>query len=440
MFFRSSEKLDALMRKYQAIANTDPFKLRLLLAPQEIWRFFVDGCKQAKVKSLTECLVPDYLDYMMYSLRDLEASPAIIRKSKWKKIISYFHFTEEDLDKIQLNDLIFFNKGWFFFEKSEPGYLKSLYQAFDLIFSKQGALGLDFIFQLHRASTSDTANTNYALSKDTMGRGEIRQANVQFQVTLDTASIQGFIEFLMREYPYSGIAVNNEILIKYVNYFPEFKIVVDKKRSLKNDYPRLYTHLLGARNIVQLSETLMDLIHQNVIVSCRSELASNVAVTLRDYALRFIDNYHKSCAKNLTPMGKLRMIVRLIQDLEQLHMFDDANCRTLCMLLLNYLLINHGFPLCILDNPNCFDANSEDELIEKVIAGMEHTFTLIAREKLFGVKTEDLVAISRIPNNLGVEEPYLETLIGIERQARCRMLMERGMDVSDNAAPSYSRL
>lgn len=66
----------------------------------------------------------------------------------------------------------------------------------------------------------------------------------------------------------------------------------------------------------------------------------------------------------------LSIIVRTIQSLEQLHPFKDANCRIFVMVMLNKFLLENGLPPCILDEPNCFDAFSEDELISSVKTGM----------------------------------------------------------------------
>jgi len=68
---------------------------------------------------------------------------------------------------------------------------------------------------------------------------------------------------------------------------------------------------------------------------------------------------------------KLSIIVDTVQKLEQLHPFKDANCRIFVMVILNKLLLENGFPPCMLYDPNCFDAFSNDQLIHEVKVGMK---------------------------------------------------------------------
>jgi hypothetical protein len=67
--------------------------------------------------------------------------------------------------------------------------------------------------------------------------------------------------------------------------------------------------------------------------------------------------------------AKLRAIVRCCQDLEQAHLFQDANCRTVGFMVLNKLLLQNGLDPVILDNPNRLDGFSEEQLITFVREG-----------------------------------------------------------------------
>jgi anti-sigma28 factor (negative regulator of flagellin synthesis) len=67
--------------------------------------------------------------------------------------------------------------------------------------------------------------------------------------------------------------------------------------------------------------------------------------------------------------AKLRAIVRCCQDLEQAHLFQDANCRTIAFMVLNKLLLQNGLDPVILDNPNRLDGFSEEQLITFVREG-----------------------------------------------------------------------
>lgn len=75
-------------------------------------------------------------------------------------------------------------------------------------------------------------------------------------------------------------------------------------------------------------------------------------------------------------ISKLLAIVKLIKELERFHPFPDANCRTICILLLFRELVRNGFSPVILDNPNCFEGFSDIELVNEIIEGMK-TFQLV---------------------------------------------------------------
>lgn len=66
---------------------------------------------------------------------------------------------------------------------------------------------------------------------------------------------------------------------------------------------------------------------------------------------------------------KIRIIADTIQKLERLHPFNDGNCRTFCMHILNKELLRHNMYPTILRDPNTFDAFSLDEMVQEIISG-----------------------------------------------------------------------
>lgn len=118
---------------------------------------------------------------------------------------------------------------------------------------------------------------------------------------------------------------------------------------------------------------------------------------------------------SIEPIDKLRAIAKFIRDCEQLHPFDDANCRTFCMLALDQILSQHGFPVPILANPNRFNSYSVEELVSEIIEGMEHTM-LVAQGKmdLYGVTTQDILSVTSPEEMeearlLGIAPPSMKT-------------------------------
>jgi hypothetical protein len=98
-----------------------------------------------------------------------------------------------------------------------------------------------------------------------------------------------------------------------------------------------------------------------------------------------VTSYNEEIKRAQTSDEKLRVIVKHVQDIEQLHPFQDGNLRT-CILLLQRLLIQNGFLPVMLEEPNIFDAYDLDTLIEEVKIGMQNTQTILDDPKapLFG--------------------------------------------------------
>lgn len=69
--------------------------------------------------------------------------------------------------------------------------------------------------------------------------------------------------------------------------------------------------------------------------------------------------------------GKLRRIAETCRTLEQAHLFNDGNARTVGFLLLNRLLLNAGMSPALMANPNEFDGFSTRELVQSIRQGQE---------------------------------------------------------------------
>jgi len=111
---------------------------------------------------------------------------------------------------------------------------------------------------------------------------------------------------------------------------------------------------------------------------------------------RILNNYHQNILFSTHEEARLYSIIELIIQLERLHPFGDANCRTICILLLNRELIKNGFSPVILHNPNRFDGYSRDELRNEIVDGM----LLFQRVKsgdssALGVCTKDVIRLIR---------------------------------------------
>lgn len=63
---------------------------------------------------------------------------------------------------------------------------------------------------------------------------------------------------------------------------------------------------------------------------------------------------------------KLEIIIRICQNLDQLHAWEDGNIRTITFLVMQRMLIENGLTPAIFENPNYIDFKSVEEIIEEL--------------------------------------------------------------------------
>ncbi|MBI2786480.1 MAG: Fic family protein [Legionella longbeachae] len=134
-----------------------------------------------------------------------------------------------------------------------------------------------------------------------------------------------------------------------------------------------------------------------------------------------LDKYSNDIQKSQSDDDKLRAIVTCVRRIEIIHPFPDGNCRTICVLFLNSLLISQGFSPVILADPNRFDGYSTNELIRDIKRGMNNTKNLLNNSLLFlddfKLKyCEDIPGdiVNRYPGNYSQEDKELLNKIFLE--------------------------
>lgn len=83
----------------------------------------------------------------------------------------------------------------------------------------------------------------------------------------------------------------------------------------------------------------------------------------------WIDDYYKELAAATTSDEKVLAAIKLCQNLERLHPFEDGNYRVFGILLLNRLLAEQGESLTVIDEPSKLDGYSRAELLQEVREG-----------------------------------------------------------------------
>lgn len=76
---------------------------------------------------------------------------------------------------------------------------------------------------------------------------------------------------------------------------------------------------------------------------------------------------------------KLEIIIRICQNLDQLHAFRDGNIRTIVFLVMQRMPMENGLSPTIFDDPNCIDLKSVEEIMQELKEGQE-TYKKIVKE------------------------------------------------------------
>lgn len=136
----------------------------------------------------------------------------------------------------------------------------------------------------------------------------------------------------------------------------------------------------------ELNQASLDKEPKDLYLKARAQVQKNITKKVED----IIDEYNKNI-DTLEQKDKLHFIVDVIKRLERLHPFVDGNTRVFITILLNHLLMLHGFKPVIFEEPSIFDAYTTDEIVEEVIKGQELVQQLIdsPNSRVFGHSISD---------------------------------------------------
>jgi hypothetical protein len=136
-------------------------------------------------------------------------------------------------------------------------------------------------------------------------------------------------------------------------------------------YASLRSSVTGANEIYIVTDDNFSQLHGFETFERFMIIALPTQITLHECLDFHIANYHQAIQEaGDNYMQKLQAICKFLSTLERVHPFNDGNCRTVYFLL-QKLLIDNNFPPSVLENPNIFDGFSVNELVEKVVLGMD---------------------------------------------------------------------
>ena len=459
------EQLDLILHNYQSIADCNPVKLRLAIPSSEIWRFFIDGIQQESGRGLkfkpsfktrSLCYRFFYANPLYHSVKEYinKVEKSTLHNLYRSKILYELQqcawcLSEDEYEKFQLIDILKMDRAWLPFERNEPGYLKALSMGFSAIFNFEHEVTLDFIKHLHKLSSENVKNLEF-VENDQFKLDEFRSHEKgQYGLCKSNVSEVGILEFIRKiKNPANrndlyirrsfggrqGFNMNSDCLNLIATLSCE-KDYSDKEISglfigfmtiaadnLRKIYIRdaipLIKMLIQAKNDKAIAKILYKLITESEPFYQGSRQVINTTQLLNTYMQQLLDKYNDSIRNANDPLCKLTIIIQFIQNCEQLHPFQDANCRTFCMLLLNHLLMKNGFPPAILDNPNQFDMYAKNEILHMVLNGMQNTMILIQEGSLYNIHTDSLLSDLKKKSCFEDYYQYFQQVIEAEELSR----------------------
>lgn len=164
-----------------------------------------------------------------------------------------------------------------------------------------------------------------------------------------------------------GIAQLNAYISEIPKYsiekvtFPALKISRNPALANQNDHP---------------SEVVFNEMCSSNAFLLFTPLFEGEIMDIEVHFIKIISEYLEQ-PDTLSDSERILSIVRCIQKLERLHPFIDGNTRTFTGIMLNFLLIQQGFPPALFYNPNISYGYADDELAAVVEEGMRRTLYLI---------------------------------------------------------------
>ncbi len=251
---------------------------------------------------------------------------------------------------------------WEGYENREPGCIEGMSLAYCYMinnFDISSGLTLKYICNLQYLTI---------LKIDSKARrnrypGEIRQFSVSFLLKSRTTSKDGLKELVAERGLHGSLKESKK------NGYKDLEDVY--QRILENKYVR-YTATTGTLQD-DIKQAMIDRKPSDLYQKGRKIVQQNITTSLQ----LLIDEYNDKIDVISNDEEKLYFLVNLVKRMVRLHPFVDANARVFINILLNHLLIYHGFLPVIYEEPSIFDAKTTDEILVEIKIGQQLTQQLI---------------------------------------------------------------
>ncbi|MCS5711875.1 Fic family protein [Candidatus Berkiella aquae] len=303
------------------------------------------------------------------------------------------HFPVESFWRFNVDGVKQSKDSWVGFEKREPGYLQGMQDAWIVMLKEIGSpITNEMLLHYHGIATHPVTMENLTPAH----KGQWRTKDVYFDLIKTNSTVAGIVTLLNRleagdenfVLARDNLTVADEMELEELDLFNSHtfnklyqehldycvrRYGLEREKSDTPDYVkrRLAEFVFNSCYTFRTQHQSVYEISSDDAVIEEKQLTEPLDILMQQKSEHILRRYHKLITLCHDGEQKLRIIIETIQQLEQLHPFKDGNCRLFVMIMLNKLLIENGFPPCMLHDPNCFDAFTVDELTLEVIKGMQ---------------------------------------------------------------------
>jgi len=264
--------------------------------------------------------------------------------------------------------------GWVGYEERQPGCIEGMSLAYAHMidnFTLPDGVTLAYLSRLHDL-------TFYKIEKKLRKNrypGQVREFRISFLVRPRATSKDGLKELL-------GDRKLTEAFKKDIQGCenPE-----DLYNAISNGKKIRYIAEVGDLP-PDLNQASLDKAPKDLYLKARAQVQKNITSKIQVK----LDEFNRTI-DNVPQMEKMRYIVNFIKELERLHPFVDGNTRVFITILLNHLLLFHGFYPAIFEEPSIFDAFTTDEIMQEIVEGQKLVGEILENpsSRVFGHSIDD---------------------------------------------------
>ncbi len=243
--------------------------------------------------------------------------------------------------------------GWEGYERRAPGSLEGMSEAYAFMlenFDLQNGLKVNYVSRLHDLVFSKIE------SKARRNRypGQIREFQVSFLLRPRTVSSQGLAELLQDQGLLRGLKDADT---------KEYKDIADVYQRLVNGESIRYLATIGDLP-AELAEAFEKKQPMDLYAQARKIIQKNICSRLEG----LFEEYNKKIGFYAGEQ-KMYFLVDVVKRAVRLHPFVDGNARIFINILLNHLLLFHGFLPALYEDPSIFDGRTTTEILTEIQHG-----------------------------------------------------------------------